>query len=84
MKKVAIVGVKGSGKTVMLAGLGDLYKNPDDNGFFLGPQNFSTASYVAEKIERMRKGEWLGATVDETMQGLDPAAAQAWLERSSG
>ena len=71
MKKVAIVGVEGSGKTVMLAGLGDLYKNPDDNGFFLGPKNFSTASYVAEKIERMRKGEWPGANVDDSMQGLD-------------
>ena len=28
MKKVAIVGVEGSGKTVMLAGLGDLYTYP--------------------------------------------------------
>ena len=84
MKKVAIVGVEGSGKTVMLAGLGDLYSRPDDKGYFLAPKNFGTAAYVAEKIERMRKGEWPGATVDDTMQGLDPAAAQAWLERSSG
>ena len=71
MKKVAIVGVEGSGKTVMLAGLGELYKNPDRNGYFLGPKNFSTASYVSEKIARMRAGEWPGATVDDTMQGLD-------------
>ena len=34
MKKVAIVGVEGSGKTVMLAGLGDLYTYPDEEGYF--------------------------------------------------
>ena len=71
MKKVAIVGVEGSGKTVMLAGLGDLYSHPDENGFFLGPKNFQTASYVAEKIARMRKGEWPMATAGDVLQGLD-------------
>ena len=71
MKKVAIVGVEGSGKTVMLAGLGDLYSHPDANGFFLGPKNFQTASYVAEKITRMRKGEWPMATAGDVLQGLD-------------
>ena len=71
MKKVAIVGVEGSGKTVMLAGLGDLYMYPDEEGYFLSPKNFSTAAYVAEKIERMRKGEWPAATAGDEMQGLD-------------
>ena len=71
MKKVAIVGVEGSGKTVMLAGLGDLYTYPDEEGYFLVPKNFSTAAYVAEKIERMRKGEWPAATAGDEMQGLD-------------
>ena len=71
MKKVAIVGVEGSGKTVMLAGLGDLYARPDESGFFLGPKNFQTASYVAQKIARMRKGEWPTATAEDVMQGLD-------------
>ena len=71
MKKVAIVGVEGSGKTVMLAGLGELYTHPDKRGFFLGPKNFGTASYVTEKIARMRAGEWPGATADDAMQGLD-------------
>ncbi len=71
MKKVAIVGVEGSGKTVMLAGLGDLYTYPDEEGYFLAPKNFSTAAYVAEKIERMRKGEWPSATAGDEMQGLD-------------
>ena len=71
MKKVAIVGVEGSGKTVMLAGLGDLYSRPDNEGYFLAPKNYATASYVAEKIERMRKGEWPSATAGDEMQGLD-------------
>ena len=71
MKKVAIVGVEGSGKTVMLAGLGDLYTYPDEEGYMLVPKNFSTAAYVAEKIERMRKGEWPSATAGDEMEGLD-------------
>ena len=71
MKKVAIVGVEGSGKTVMLDGLGDLYTYPDEEGYMLVPKNFSTAAYVAEKIERMRKGEWPSATAGDEMEGLD-------------
>ena len=71
MKKVAIVGVEGSGKTVMLAGLGDLYTYPDEEGYFLAPKNFGTAAYVADKIDRMRKGEWPVATAGDEMQGLD-------------
>ena len=71
MKKVAIVGVEGSGKTVMLAGLGDLYTYPDDEGYFLAPKNFGTAAYVAEKVEGMRKGKWPAATAGDEMQGLD-------------
>ena len=71
MKKVAIVGVEGSGKTVMLAGLGERYSHPDEDGYFLSPKNYATASYVAEKIERMRKGAWPVATAEDVMQGLD-------------
>ena len=71
MKKVAIVGVEGSGKTVMLAGLGDLYTYPAEQGYFLSPKNFSTAAYVSEKIARMRKGEWPAATAGDELQGLD-------------
>ena len=70
-KSVAIVGVEGSGKTVMLAGLGALYSLPDGDGYFLSPQNFSTAAYVADKIQRMRRGEWPAATAGDEMQGLD-------------
>lgn len=71
MKKVAIVGVEGSGKTVMLAGLGELYSHPDDQGYFMAPKNFATASYVADKILKMRGGAWPSATAEDAMQGLD-------------
>ena len=71
MKKVAIVGVEGSGKTVMLACLGELYTRPDKNGNFLEPKDFQTAAYVMDKISRMRKGEWPMATSDDVMQGLN-------------
>lgn len=81
MKKIAIVGVEGSGKTVMLAGLGDLYTYPDEAGYFLAPKNFGTASYVADKIARMRRGEWPSATAGDEMQGLDWTLR--WNERGS-
>ena len=71
MKKVAIVGVEGSGKTVMLAGLGELYTHPDAKGYFLSPKNRATADYVTDKIRRMRQGEWPAATAGDVMQGLD-------------
>ncbi len=71
MKKVAIVGVEGSGKTVMLAGLGELYARADEDGYFLAPKNFQTASYVSGKISRMRKGKWPMATPEDVLQGLD-------------
>ena len=45
MKKGAIVGVEGSGKTVMLAGLGELYSRPDADGYFLAPK---IASFFAK------------------------------------
>ena len=71
MKKVAIVGVEGSGKTVMLAGLGEFYSYPDEKGYFLAPKNFGTASYVMDVVARMRKGEWPSATAEDVMRGLD-------------
>ncbi len=71
MYKVAIVGVEGSGKTVMLAGLGEFYSHPDEKGYFLEPKNFKTYSYVKDMIARMRKGEWPSATAEDVMRGLD-------------
>lgn len=71
MRKVAIVGVEGSGKTVLLAGLAELYLRPDAKGYFLAPKNFRTASYVSTIIGRMRAGKWPSATAEDAMHGLD-------------
>ena len=71
MGKVAIVGVEGSGKTVMLAGLGNLYSRADEDGYFLSPQSFSTHRYVTNIIRDMREGRWPAATSVDTLKSLD-------------
>lgn len=58
MKKVAIVGVEGSGKTVMLAGLGPLYFQQCDGGCFLGPQAPETRDYVRRVRGRLQSSQW--------------------------
>ena len=70
-RKVAIVGVEGSGKTVMLSGLGALYSQPDERGYFLSPKNFETVSYVNRQMAALMSGKWPVATTDDIMQGLD-------------
>ena len=71
LRRISIVGVEGSGKTVMLAGLGDIYSRPDNKGYFLAPKNFNTSAYVAELMERLRSGIWPAATADDLFQGLE-------------
>ncbi len=70
MKKVAIVGVEGSGKTVMLAVLGALYSQPDGNGYFLEPQDPETLAYVRRVCGRLQKGQWPSATETDCAFGL--------------
>ena len=70
-RKVAIVGVEGSGKTVMLAGLGALCSQPDANGCFLSPKNFETVSYVNRQMSALKGGNWPSATMEDVLQGLD-------------
>ena len=69
-RKVAIVGAEGSGKTVMLAGLGALYSRPDEKGYFLTPKDLETVSYVNRQMLLLQSGKWPGATVGDAMQGL--------------
>ncbi|MBQ6011360.1 MAG: hypothetical protein IJL17_22715 [Kiritimatiellae bacterium] len=70
MKKVAIVGVEGSGKTVMLAVLGALYSQPDENGLYLEPQDSGTLSYVRRVCGRLQGGQWPSATETDCAFGL--------------
>ena len=62
MKKVAIVGVEGSGKTVLMAVMGDKYRSPDENGVFLAPVSRATYAYCAKLAASLRAGKWPFAT----------------------
>ena len=62
MKKIAIVGVEGSGKTVLMAAMGDKYKSPDANGIFLKPVNRETFAYCEKLMGQMQDGKWPIAT----------------------
>ena len=70
MKKVAIVGPEGSGKTVMLAGLGALYERPDEAGYYLEPIDRNTYSYVNGLVDGMRNGQWPAATETDAQKRL--------------
>lgn len=62
MNKIAIVGVEGSGKTVLMAAMGDKYKSPDTNGIFLKPVNRETFAYCEKLMGQMQDGKWPIAT----------------------
>lgn len=62
MNNIAIVGVEGSGKTVLMAAMGDKYKSPDANGVFLKPVNRETFAYCEKLMGQMQDGKWPIAT----------------------
>ena len=68
MKKVAIVGVEGSGKTVLMAAMGDKYESPDFNGVFLKPVNRETYSYYTKEMAELRNGKWPLATESSVLE----------------
>lgn len=68
MKKIAIVGVEGSGKTVLLTVMGDKYSTPNANGVFLKPMNGSTFSYYTRQAANLRSGEWPLATESSVLK----------------
>lgn len=71
MSKIAIVGVDGSGKTVMMAALGEKYEGPDENGFFLSAVNPATFNVVKMLIDQMRHSRWPAATERDIVTSLD-------------
>ena len=62
MKKISIVGVEGSGKTVLLSAIGDKYENPDASGVFLSPENERAFGFTTMHMHAMRSGQWPVAT----------------------
>lgn len=71
MVKVAILGVEGSGKTVLFSVMGDRYETPDKNGLFLTSLNLETYSYCKKGMAALRKGDWPSATTPEASVELD-------------
>ena len=71
MSKISIVGVEGSGKTTLMAAFGEKYERPDKYGYFLAAETPQTFHAVKMLMDRMRHGEWPGATVSKSMTGLD-------------
>lgn len=71
MVKVAILGVEGSGKTVLFSVMGDRYETPDRNGLFLTPSNHETYSYCKKGMADLRKGKWPSATTPDAAVELD-------------
>ena len=71
MSKIAIVGVEGSGKTVLMAAFGEKYVEPDENGVFLEPKDQTTFSVVMRTTADMREGKWPPATAAQSVTCLD-------------
>ena len=69
MRKISIVGVEGSGKTVLLSAIGDKYESPDVSGVFMAPENARAFGFVKLHMEAMRNGQWPAATT--TNSNLD-------------
>ena len=55
MSRVAIVGVEGSGKTVLMAALGDMFGKPSDGSVYLMPENQAAFSFMTQIPHKMRE-----------------------------
>ena len=71
MSKIAIVGVEGSGKTVLMSAFGEKYVEPDANGVFLEPRDQTTFGVVMRTSADMREGKWPAVTAAQSVTSLD-------------
>lgn len=70
MSKIAIVGVEGSGKSTLMAVLGERFVKPDEHGLALDPADQGTMSTVSSLIAQLRRGRWPSATERSTVNEL--------------
>ena len=71
MSKVAIVGVEGSGKTVLMAAMGEMYGQASNDSLFLMPENQAAFSFMTQIPHKMRvERQWPEATAIESMKHL--------------
>jgi hypothetical protein len=71
MKKIAIVGVEGSGKTVMMAAMGEQWERPDERGYFLSPENAEAFGFSKSVMAILRSGRWPNASSHDEMRTLN-------------
>ncbi len=71
MKKIAIVGVEGSGKTVMMAAMGEQWERPDERGYFLSPENAEAFGFAKSVMGILRSGRWPSASSHDEMRLLE-------------
>ena len=72
MKKVAIVGVEGSGKTVLMAAMGEKYRKPRADGLFLYANSRRTIEYCNEQIDILRnQHKWPNSTSPDSLVNLE-------------
>ena len=71
MSRIAIVGVEGSGKTVLMAAFGEKYMYPDKSGVFLEAKDQNTCATVGLLAANMREGRWPSATGKDSVTSLD-------------
>ena len=71
MGRVAIVDVEGSGKTVLMAALADLYSKPSHDGVYLMPEGQSSFAFMKHILHKMRQEhQWPVATTKERFEHL--------------
>ena len=71
MKKISIVGVEGSGKTVLMSVLGEKYAMPDKHGLSLKAKEGKTFKFCTSIVAAMRKGEWPMPTMPGEISELE-------------
>ena len=72
MKKIAIVGVEGSGKTVLMAAMGEKYRKPRADGLFLYANSRRTIEYCNEQIDILRiQHKWPNSTSPDSLVNLE-------------
>lgn len=70
MSKIAIVGVEGSGKTVLMTVLGEKYQTPDQYGLFLSPETRETSDFHRVNLGKLENGEWPIETPHDSVRSL--------------
>lgn len=71
MSRIAIVGVEGSGKTVLMAALADMFGKPSEDALYLMPENQASFSFMTQIPHKMKEEhQWPSATAIESMKHL--------------